>query len=594
MNSALDKAIVNSALWAAAGDALGWITELTDERGVRRRVGAEVLHEPIAWKRKIGGISGTQIQLPAGTYSDDTQLRLAVCRAIRGDGTFDVELFAKVELAVWPAYALGAGRGSKAAAANLAKRDVNWFSNFFSYGDGRSYVDAGGNGAAMRIQPHVWRRAVTGDRSFLLDVIRDSLTTHGSMLGLCGAVFHADCLSFTLRNREVPGPEEWMRFIDGWAAIEEIIRSDYQLGRFWLAAWERASNVGLATSISHVAEEMRGYIRRLRELSPNWGKSYRECVEILDGFGARQGTGTNTALSAAFLGWTGQDAAPDDVLRCAANTIGSDTDTIGTMVGALLGVIASNEPSWRIQDREYIRSEALRMGAIARGENSGSFNYPDLIDWQIPSTQTDAVGEVDGRLALAGMGFLEPLGESWKSGEFAFEWFKLAFGQTVLCKRRVKGVKPLNARLLPAALTESIGSVVPVADDGRSDEAHSLTPQTVHSQSRRGKANEDKRSGGRLERAGPTPDMFEDQVAAEPARRADARKQEEAALSVSENSERATLDTLTDVAIRSNFNPTVIGECFLRCIDATDGVERGIAFSAILAKAFLARKRRRG
>lgn len=594
MNSALDKAIVNSALWAAAGDALGWITELTDERGVRRRVGAEVLHEPIAWKRKIGGISGTQIQLPAGTYSDDTQLRLAVCRAIRGDGTFDVELFAKVELAVWPAYALGAGRGSKAAAANLAKRDVNWFSNFFSYGDGRSYVDAGGNGAAMRIQPHVWRRAVTGDRSFLLDVIRDSLTTHGSMLGLCGAVFHADCLSFTLRNREIPGPEEWMRFIDGWSAIEEIIRSDYQLGRFWLAAWERASNIGLATSISHVAEEMRGYIRRLRELSPNWGNSYRECVEILDGFGARQGTGTNTALSAAFLGWTGQDAAPDDVLRCAANTIGSDTDTIGTMVGALLGVIASNEPSWRIQDREYLRSEALRMAAIARGENCGSFNYPDLIDWQIPSTQTDAVGEVDGRLALAGMGFLEPLGESWKSGEFAFEWFKLAFGQTVLCKRRVRGVKPLNARLLPVAPTESVGPVVPAADDGRSDEAHSLAPQTEHSQSRRGKANEDKRSGGRLERAGPTPDMFEDQVAAEPARRADAPKQEEATLSVSENSERATLDTLTDVAIRSNFDPTVIGECFLRCIDATDGVERGIAFSAILAKAFLARKRRRG
>ncbi|CAB3796268.1 hypothetical protein LMG28688_04272 [Paraburkholderia caffeinitolerans] len=593
MNSALDKAIVNSALWAAAGDALGWITELTDERGVRRRIGGEVLHEPIAWKRKIGGISGTQIQLPAGTYSDDTQLRLAVCRAIRGDGTFDVELFAKVELAVWPAYALGAGRGSKAAAANLAKRDVNWFSNFFSYGDGRSYVDGGGNGAAMRIQPHVWRRATTGDRSFLLDVIRDSITTHGSMLGLCGAVFHADCLSFTLQNREIPGPEEWMRFVDEWTAIEDVIRNDYQLGRFWLAAWERASNIGLATSIAHVAEEMRGYILRLRELSPNWSKSYRECVEMLDGFGARQGTGTNTALSAVFLGWTGQDAAPEDVLRCAANTIGSDTDTIGTMVGALLGVIASDEPSWRIQDREYIRSEALRMGAIARGESCSSFNYPDLIDWQTPSTQTDAVGAVDGRLALAGMGFLEPFGESWKSGEFAFEWFKLAFGQTVLCKRRMKGVKPLDARLLPAAPTESIGPAVPAADDVKSVEQLSLSARTERTQSGRGKATEHRRSGGHIERAGPTPDMFEDRVASEPARQTVASKQE-AVFAAHENSERVALDVLSDVAIRSNFDPSVIGECFLHCIDAPDGIERGIGFSAILAKAFLARKRRRG
>ncbi|CAN7161606.1 ADP-ribosylglycohydrolase family protein [Paraburkholderia hospita] len=586
MNSALDIAIVNSALWAAAGDALGWITELTDERGVRRRIGADVLHEPIAWKRKIGGISGTQVLLPAGTYSDDTQLRLAVCRAIRGDGSFDVELFAKVELAVWPAYALGAGRGSKAAAANLAKRDVNWFSNFFSYGDGRSYVDGGGNGAAMRVQPHVWRRAGMSDRSFLLDVVRDSITTHGNMLGLCGAVFHADCLSFTLENREIPGPEEWMRFVDGWTAIEEVIRNDYQLGRFWLAAWERASNVSLSTAIARVAEETRQYILRLRELSPNWTKSYRECVGVLDGFNARQGTGTNTALSAAFLGWTGQDASPEDVLRCAANTIGSDTDTIGTMVGALLGVVVSDEPSWQIQDRDYIRSQALRMGAIARGENGDSFTYPDLIDWQLPSAQTDAVGTVGGRLALAGMGLLEPAGESWKSGDFAYEWFRLDFGQTVLCKRRVKGVKQLDAKLVPAAAIQTVERATAASDIG-------TTTQVERTQSQSVKSNADTQVAGRAERPGPTHDLFDEQIRKPEKRHADDPKRE-TKTSAAATSERKDLDALTDVAIRSNFDPTTIGECFLECIDTSDGIERGMVFSAILAKAFLARRRRRG
>lgn len=59
------------------------------------------------------------VDLPAGCYSDDTQLRLATSGSILGDAHFDVETFAKVELTIWPSYALGGGRGTKAAAAVL-------------------------------------------------------------------------------------------------------------------------------------------------------------------------------------------------------------------------------------------------------------------------------------------------------------------------------------------------------------------------------------------------------------------------------------------------------------------------------------------
>ena len=112
--------IINSALWAAYGDALGFMTELTNVAGLKHRTGQEYITSTVPWKRRIGGKFGATVDLPQGTYSDDTQLRLATSRAIRGDGEFDVEVFAKIELPVWTTYALGAGRGSKAAVSSLS------------------------------------------------------------------------------------------------------------------------------------------------------------------------------------------------------------------------------------------------------------------------------------------------------------------------------------------------------------------------------------------------------------------------------------------------------------------------------------------
>src|SRR5262249_4453738 len=122
--------VVSSMLWAAWADAAGFISELTDESGLNRRLKGRPLVEPVEWVRRVGGKFGVEVTLPAGCYSDDTQLRLATARAISGHG-FDVEAFARVELPVWPAYALGGGRASRAAAANLAKPSTPWFGNFF-------------------------------------------------------------------------------------------------------------------------------------------------------------------------------------------------------------------------------------------------------------------------------------------------------------------------------------------------------------------------------------------------------------------------------------------------------------------------------
>jgi len=287
-------------------------------------------------------VVGVSVDLKSGTYSDDTQLRLAVCRSIRGDGVFDAEPFAKIELTIWLSYALGAGRGSKAAASNLIKRDVNWFSNFYDYDTDRSYIKGGGNGAAMRIQPHVWKHAGKQSREYLDDVVKDALITHGNMRGICGAVFHADCIAFALRTSEVPGPKQWRTFVERLPDIEGAIQRDVQLSRFWLAHWEQLSQESLGNALFKVSEEMSNYLDALDSIEWEQNDTYAQILEVLNALApAWRGTGSNTALAAAALVWNGRKSKTDEVILEAANAIGSDTDTIASMAGAIAGAISS-------------------------------------------------------------------------------------------------------------------------------------------------------------------------------------------------------------------------------------------------------------
>ena len=203
------QSIVRSALWAAYGDSLGFITELAPlPADVRRRTGVERVTDLVEWKRRIGGKFGVTTVLPKGCYSDDTQLRLATSRAIGRSGAFDVDAFAKVELPVWLSYALGGGRGTKAAASALAHSNATWSTNFFSDGGSR-YVHGGGNGAAMRVQPHVWITRQDRLGSLNLDVVRNTICTHGHPRGILGAVLHSLFLAESIRDGALPTPSRW-------------------------------------------------------------------------------------------------------------------------------------------------------------------------------------------------------------------------------------------------------------------------------------------------------------------------------------------------------------------------------------------------
>ena len=243
---------VGSMLWAAWADALGFISELTDDAGLRRRLRGRPLDAPVRWTRRIGGKFGADMVLPAGCYSDDTQLRLATARAVHGAG-FDVEAFARIELAVWPSYALGGGRASKAAAAQMAKPGTPWFANFYA-----GWLEAGGNGVAMRIQPHVWAApypAVLGQH--VLDVIVNGITSHGHPRALVGAVLHALSLGFAMENGHVPETSRWPEFADLTEEAVNLLGNNQQLDTLWRPTWESRVGTPFAKAWQETVSECR-------------------------------------------------------------------------------------------------------------------------------------------------------------------------------------------------------------------------------------------------------------------------------------------------------------------------------------------------
>ena len=429
----LETRVARSALWAAYGDALGWISELTDAAGLKRRTGGVPLDKPIAWKRRIGGRSGVVVTLPRGCYSDDSQLRLATGRAIRSDG-FDVEAFANVELPLWLSYGLGGGKSTSAAAAQLGRKNPTWWSNKF-----KGWTHSGGNGAAMRVQPHVWAaRAPADPECYLPDVVRNSVCTHSHPTGLVGAVFHALCVAHATRVGDLPSPDDLRTAIRAADCLPEIIARDTELG-YWRIAFEQEAG-NFDESWAKAMNEVREAVNLMATC--NTGACGEERYETIANTlklrdPARRGSGMLTAVAALGLAWC--ETRPTEAMQIAANAIGTDTDTIATMAGAILGATADIDPPVDVLDATMFRSEAKRLVKIATGESPPNHEYPDLLHWSAPKMRADALTRSkDGGLFVRGLGRARSLEEEpvLASGDFRWRWIKLEFGQTLLIKSR--------------------------------------------------------------------------------------------------------------------------------------------------------------
>ena len=433
----------NSMLWAAYADALGFISELVDKKGLTRRTKGAELDHLMAWTRRIGGRRGVDVELPAGCWSDDTQLRMAVSRAISRHG-FDVEAFARIELPVWPSYALGGGRATKSAATNLAKPKSLWYANTF-----RGWVNAGGNGAAMRIQPHVWASPDL-DGDYMLDVITDSVCTHGHPRAIVGACFHAATLAHCLRVGAVPDPSRCEEIAAGLDDAPSLIENHRSLGSVWVALWEQETGKRLRDEWQVTVNELRTAIGRAADGTDGAGGAATIYGRVSDRLGLKdetqRGSGILTPVAAVALASAASTVHEGVVV--AANETGTDTDTIATMAGALLGASEpSIEPPELPLDNDYLLREADRLVAISGGSESAIRSYPDVLTWTAPQTQADALVSADTQLTVEGLGVVSEMAHelSWTPRkDFAWQWVKTEFGQTLLIKRRPE-VRSLQA-----------------------------------------------------------------------------------------------------------------------------------------------------
>ena len=582
------KRTISSALWSAYADALGFPTELASDKIVQQRLGHSTITRTEPWKRMVGGRFGATVSLPAGAYSDDTQLRLATCRAIRGNGYFDVESFAKIELTVWQAYALGAGRGSKAAAAALCNRSSNWFSNFFS-----NYENGGGNGAAMRVQPHVWAAGNLADKaSYIPDVIRNALCTHGHMRGIAGAVVHAASLAHVFITGKPLSPDQWPALANDIRAIPGMISGDNELMTFWVPTWTQKSRQTLEDAVDTVAREWEDASRSaasilLARAPCDFSAIYEEVVRTLNGLNANErGSGLKCALFANVAAWISPKTGAQESIQIVANLLDSDTDTIGTMAGAVIGA-AYPDASYLgpVQDHIYIRDEAERLYEVSQGKNTYSFSYPDLLYWQPPRTMIDILRVKDSRLHIDGLGDLNPL-EAPFTGQkgTSWQWFLLSTGQTILSRFRTNLLAkaheakdgPAEKMDIPDLFDHSMENIERKTARNKEEQA---TNETLSAAATQSKIDRQPVEQAFL----PTqPNKHENPVEHHVSSATDHGSSANPAAMLID------LDELTNEAIRG-FDPQTIGRHILLLAEQPNAIELSIAYSAIVVKARVAR-----
>lgn len=382
---------------SAIGDALGWMTEFEKtSQSVKNRYGTEKIENFQSWTKNVGGrFYGFVDNLKEGSYSDDTQLLLAVARSIRVDGTVDNQYFAKIELANWLAYARGGGRTVKTAAEKIQRRSANWNSNFYNYkvnGENFDYKQSGANGAAMRVLP-IALANLGNVHKIKREIFFNSIITHGHPRAILGAMLYG----FAVNQIMIYRPEDF-----SWESYLTQIGTDFH-NKFsldfinskeiqdWFILWDKASEISFADLYSEILKETQAQLRYVFQSI----KQNTSVVETLKNLGcfapSTKGSGTATVLAGIFLA-TKFHNKPIEAIVEAVNALGSDTDSIAAFTGSLVGALHGQSiipEKWKsVQDIDYLEKTAERLLQISEdrfedGENFLSKGYRNINELKV-------------------------------------------------------------------------------------------------------------------------------------------------------------------------------------------------------------------
>ena len=300
--------------------------------------------------------------------------------------------------------------------------------------------------------------------------------------------------------------------------------------------------------------------------SDDWMKA----VQLVGGFDpTTRGSGTATALLAAKLA-SSLPSDPGRALVLGANALGSDTDTICTMAGALLGAANPTHPiPTPVLDGDFISRTAAWLDSVSRGNATGRFRYPDLLDWSLPRSALDYVGTIDDQPALAGLGVLTYTDGTYAGprGTEVWELAELDFGQTVLVRRRSE-LERLPSNLAPRRRGLSSPGVAPGNDQAATLPLFDADPE------RAGGTHRDK-PGARADRAAQ--------------RSSSQRRNEHTGREFrlgQELPDPLALDVAIDLVVGSGCPADLVGEVLLALAQQEGGIQEAVAFASTVAKAY--------
>jgi len=253
--------------------------------------------------------------------------------------------------------------------------------------------------------------------TFVRDCIYDAIITHGHPRAILGAVVFGIALRYVLDRSNDP-TKLAVYLIDRLQSdFRSLLQEDTEIAR-WIEDWDRKVSAS-ATAFEKllertVAETVENLVAIPETSEPT---AYYTKLGALDR--ASRGSGVGTACAAVFQFLTHLNR-PTEAVIDAVNELGSDTDTIASLTGALVGAHFGSESvpfelAESVQDHRYLASTAERLHRIARGHLGESVAeskrlerrdaYLQLLAWEIGLHEMfwDALG-VGGVVAHPALG----------------------------------------------------------------------------------------------------------------------------------------------------------------------------------------------
>jgi ADP-ribosylglycohydrolase len=363
---------------SAIGDSLGWITEFEKSSdNVYKKYNVKKVDSFLNWEKFVGGrFNGFLDKITSGSYSDDTQLLLAVGRSIKPNGFVDNVFFSKVELPAWLLYARGAGRTIKNAAAKITRKSASWNNNFFTFNAGNQKIDyreSGANGAAMRILPIALTNYNNLEKN-KENNFSNSIITHGHPRAIVGAILYGIAINEMLKLKEKEFTYDFYltnigKDFEKKFELTFINKPDYKK---WLDEWNKGNTDDFIHLYNKCVEEALHNLRIIYKAI----RDNKEPKEVLEEIGcflpSTKGSGISTVIAGIYL------AAifyrnPEDAIINAVNLYGSDTDSIAAFAGGLLGSLYEDDiipQRWKdVQDSKYLYSFAINLFKISTSQN---------------------------------------------------------------------------------------------------------------------------------------------------------------------------------------------------------------------------------